>query len=99
MTKTVPEMLRQAAGVYEERNALYKDNYKRFGHVMAALFPEGFSLRTADEWNRLGLMVQSVAKLTRAGAQWNDGGHDDSLLDLSVYAQMWREVEAEARGE
>jgi len=95
--KTVPEMLREAAQTYEERNALYGDNYKRFGPIMTALFPDGLTLKGPDDFNRIGIFVQMMAKMTRYGAQWSKGGHDDSALDLSVYANMLRELDSEVR--
>ena len=95
--KTVPEMLEEAAEVYRQRNELYKDNYLRFGEIMQTLFPDGLFLGTKEEFNRFGIFVQCVAKLTRYGAQFNEGGHDDSALDASVYFQMLRQVDNIAR--
>ena len=94
---TVPDMLRQAAQTYEERNKIYGDNYKRFGPIMALLFPKGIELITEDDHNRFGVFVQCVSKLTRYAEQFEVGGHDDSLLDLSVYANMLRELDMKAK--
>ena len=94
MVKTVPEMLRECADTYEERNKVYGDNYKRFGAVMAAMFPDGLTIKHPDDWNRLGMLVQMMGKQTRYAENFTRGGHADSLLDLSVYATMLREVEA-----
>lgn len=88
---TVPDMLRESAKTYEVRNRLYGDNYKNFGKTMTALFPNGLMLSTPDDWNRIGILVQAVSKLSRFTKNFNDG-HDDSLLDLSVYATMLREL-------
>lgn len=98
MSKTVPEMLRECADVYEQRNALYKDNYKRIGGILRILFSDGFKLETDADFNRMATFVQIVGKITRYAAQFNNGGHDDSLLDNSVYSQMLRELDAEERG-
>lgn len=97
--KTVPEMLREAAATYEERNKLYGDNYKSFGIVMASLFPLGIRLLSVDDFNRFGVLVQVVSKLTRYAENFGRGGHDDSLLDLAVYSQMLRELDEEARAQ
>lgn len=94
---TVPDMLRQSAQTYEERNKLYGDNYKRFGPVMALLFPKGIDLISEDDHNRFGVFVQIVSKLTRYAENFNEGGHDDSLLDMTVYATMLRELDMEAK--
>lgn len=95
--KTVPEMLGEAAEIYEERKAAYGDNYKQFGLVMKALFPKGLSASSLDDFNRLGVLIQIVSKLTRYVENFGRGGHDDSLADLSVYATMLRELDCEAR--
>jgi hypothetical protein len=92
--KTVPEMLRESAQTYEERNKLYGDNYKRFGAIMKALFPDPLPLTTEQDWNRLGVFVQVLSKVSRYAENFNRGGHDDSLLDMAVYATMLRELDA-----
>jgi hypothetical protein len=95
--KKVPEMLRESAATYEERNKIYGDNYKRFGHVMAVLFPHGIHLSTGEDLNRLGILVQVVSKISRYCESFHKTGHDDSLLDLAVYATMLRELDEEKR--
>jgi hypothetical protein len=92
-TETVPKKLRNAAKVYEERNKLYKDNYKRHGDVMEALFPVGIALNDPDTHNRFAVFTQIVAKVTRIAANFEQGGHSDSNMDLSVYAQMLDELD------
>jgi hypothetical protein len=94
---TVPEMLEEAAKTYRERNALYGNNYKEFGRAMRALFPNGVSFSNYHDHNRFALMVMIVSKISRYAAQFSEGGHDDSLLDLSVYAQMLRELDGEMK--
>jgi hypothetical protein len=95
--KTVPEMLRDAAAIYEQRNAIYKDNYKRFGDIFVQLMPEGVTLQTPDDFNRFSLLVQVVAKMTRYGQNFVAGGHVDSLDDMVVYGMMLQEVDGEAK--
>jgi hypothetical protein len=94
----VPEMLRQAAATYEERNLTYGDNYKKFG---AATFPLLRHIRLEDEMdmNRLGILVMMMSKIGRYCENFNKGGHDDSLLDLAVYTTMLRELDDEMRRE
>jgi len=93
--KTVPEMLREAADTYEERNKVYGDTYKKHGTVMQSLFPDGVSLDCDDDHNRFGVLTMIVGKLTRYAQNFNKGGHYDSLHDLSVYATMLNELDAE----
>lgn len=98
--KFVPEALRKAAAIYEERNKLYGDNYKNFGKLLAALFPDGISIASAQDpvaaGNRLGVLIQILSKITRYCENFNTGGHADSLDDLAVYAMMLRELDAGA---
>lgn len=93
----VGDRLRKAAGIYDERNALYGDNYKRFGKIMTQIFPDGLVIKTADDWNRVGIWVQKMAKVTRYAAQFTKGGHEDSLDDDAVYTMMLQELDEEIR--
>jgi hypothetical protein len=90
--KTVPDILRDCADTYEQRNKLYGDNYKKFGRVMMAVFPNGLVLSREDDFNRLGIFIQCVSKLTRYSEMLGRGGHQDSAHDLSVYAAMLEEL-------
>lgn len=90
--KTVPELLLGAAQTYDERNRVYGDNYKNFGNVMSGMFPAGITIKSADDWNRLGLLVQASSKLTRYASQFVEGGHKDSAHDLINYAAMLEEL-------
>ncbi|HEY6020842.1 MAG TPA: hypothetical protein VIY48_13370, partial [Candidatus Paceibacterota bacterium] len=90
--KTAPAILEEAAATYRERNKLYGDNYKHFGEAMSALFPNGLTIATVDEWNRLGIFVQLVSKAGRYANNFNIGGHVDSAHDACVYAAMLEEL-------
>lgn len=90
--KTVPEILLAAAQTYDERNRKYGNSYKRFGDVMVGMFPDGLTIRTAEDWNRMGLFVQATSKFVRYSAQFENGGHKDSAHDLINYAAMLEEM-------
>ena len=90
--KTVPELLRAAAGTYEERNKTYGDNYKHYGALMQALFPRGLTLSNAEDWNRLALIFACANKMSRYTWAFGAGGHQDSAHDLAVYAAMLEEM-------
>ena len=94
MPQTVPEKLIAAAKLFEERNRLYGDNYKNFGRAMTAMFPLGLQLTSESQHSRFAIFVQILAKLTRYAENFTRGGHEDSLDDLSVYAQMLNELDA-----
>lgn len=88
----VCELLDQQSDVFRERHKMYGDNYKRFGDVMTHLFPNGVFIQTKSDWNRIGVFVQVISKITRYSNNWREG-HDDSLCDMAVYATMLRELD------
>jgi len=92
----VPEMLRDAAKIYEERNKIYGDNYKRFGPALNGLL-NGVALSTPDDFNRFGILVQIFSKISRYCNMFDKGGHDDSLDDIAVYTMMLKELDSAAR--
>lgn len=96
---SVPDHLAQLGELYRERNATYTNNYKWFGRVMLALFPGGLLLETAEDFNRFGVFVQIVGKISRYAPRFAKGGHADSLDDVSVYAAMLRELDEDAIAE
>ena len=84
--KTAADILAEMADTYRERNKVYGDNYKRVGDVMMALFPEGVTINTKEQFNVWHLFELMVVKLTRFA---NSGlTHEDSIHDLAVYAAM-----------
>lgn len=96
MSKKVPDMLRDAAKIYEERNRMYGDNYKKFGHALQPLM-QNIKLKSPEDFNRFGILNQLFSKLTRYANMFDSGGHDDSLDDITVYAQMLKELDQAAR--
>ena len=94
-TKSVPDALKHLADLYEKRNVLYGDDYKRHGERMMALFPNGVVLDTPDDFNRFAIVQMLSSKLGRYSYNFFEGGHVDSLDDLSVYAQMLQELDSE----
>lgn len=95
---TPADTLRQAGEVYDQKNAEYGDSYKQFGHSLAAMFPNGLTLNTADDFNRFAVFTLKTVKQHRYANNFTKGGHEDSLLDESVYAHMLMELDREARG-
>lgn len=98
MKKTVPKMLAQLGSIYEERGKVYGDNYKQFGVAMMGMFPRGLTLNSVEDFNRFGIFVQMISKMTRYGQAFQKG-HADSLDDTAVYSMMLQELDAEMRGE
>ncbi len=86
-TPNAGHILEELAKLYLERNAVYKDNWKDIGPVMAGFFPRGLTLTTAEDHIRFHLFVLAVVKLTRYTNNWQRG-HSDSTRDASVYLAM-----------
>jgi hypothetical protein len=89
--------LQTAMDTYRERNKCYGDNYKHFGRVMTALYPDGLTLADKSDWNRLGVFIQIMSKLTRYVADPHKG-HHDSIHDAGVYCMMLEELDAAIAG-
>lgn len=62
---------------------------------MVALFPDGLTLKTADDWNRAHLFLLGVVKQSRYAVNFEKGGHRDSARDLTVYSAMLEAVDEE----
>jgi len=85
--KTTDQILSEAADTFRTRNANYKSNYLMVGQLMAALFPDGITLKTAHDHNRFHLFMLMMVKVSRYAIQWNNP-HQDSIRDACVYAAM-----------
>jgi hypothetical protein len=95
MTIETVKILRESADTYEERNKVYGDNFLKVGAIMSALFPDGLTVKTPDDWNRLHILVLGVVKQTRYVQNWASGGHRDSIHDNTVYSAMLEAIDAE----
>lgn len=86
IAKTAADILEQAGATFRERNAVYKDNAVLVGNVMAALFPDGVQIKTAQDHHMYHLFELIIVKLTRFA---NSGlKHTDSIHDAVVYSAM-----------
>lgn len=94
-SKQVLLRLEEAAAVYKERNAVYKDNFRTVGKVMEALFPDGTNLAGEDDFNRWHILELMIVKLTRYTQNWDKGGHADSLADIGVYAAILSGIDSQ----
>lgn len=90
---SVPDLLRSAASLYEERNKTYGDNYKFYGKLLDALFPNGLAIPAGDfdALNRLGIVHMIAAKLQRY-CHNPKRYHKDSARDMTVYSTMLDEL-------
>lgn len=78
-------ILQEAAAVFAERNAIYKDNYKKVGAVMRALFPDGVppDVSTSDTFHLFELIMVKLTRFVNSGMT-----HADSITDVTNYAAM-----------
>lgn len=89
----VAKSLEDAAKLFNERSLLYGNTYKEHGDVVDALFPEGILIETPEDHSRFACITMIVSKLKRYTHNFENGGHEDSLDDISVYAQMLKELD------
>lgn len=91
------QALIQMAKTFKAKNEEYGDTYHQHGKIIMALFPDGVPAQE-DEADaiRFGILTMIVSKLCRYVVNYENGGHEDSLNDLSIYAQMLAEVDRES---
>ena len=95
----VVDRLRKSADIFEERAAVYKDNYKAVGRVVEALFPDGHTQHSQEDHNRWHLFELVIVKLTRYANNYDAGGHEDSVDDMIVYLSMLGQIDEEMRAD
>jgi hypothetical protein len=78
--------LRNAATIYEQRNGVYKDNWKKAGACLNALFPDGMP----PDQEIAHLLSLVVVKLTRFVN--SDFTNEDSMDDNQVYCAMISDI-------
>ncbi len=78
------KQLQDAVEVIHERANVYGDNLPVHAETMAALFPEGVSLRSPADFARFSLINLVVVKLTRYATNM-DRPHRDSIIDSINY--------------
>ena len=87
-TAETKRVLQKALDTFHDRGSVYRDNHQRLGATIAALFPDGIEIKSADDHERFALIVLLLVKLTRYAVEWTNGGHRDSIHDCIVYAAM-----------
>lgn len=93
------QVLRDAADLFESRNAEYGSDYLLFGERMKAFFPDGVTLKSVADFQRFGILVFKFSKLSRYINAWTRGGHPDSSEDDIVYTAMLRQVDEMSKKE
>lgn len=82
---SVATILREMAATFEERNAVYGNNYLHVAPVMRALWPDGVpaGLVMEDRWHLFELVIVKLTRFARGNLT-----HIDSIHDAAVYAAM-----------
>jgi hypothetical protein len=93
---TPDEYLSAASDTFREKRKQYGNNYRVLGKVMSAMFPDGLTIKTETDWNRIHLFLLSMVKKTRYANNYEKGGHEDSVIDDIVYLAMLHEIDDEA---
>lgn len=83
--RSVPVILHRMAATFEERNAVYKDNYRVTAQILGVLFPNGVPADVVRK-PAFHMLIMKIGKLTRFVA--TDLTHQDSIHDDAVYAAM-----------
>jgi hypothetical protein len=100
MPKSPADLLQESVNTFKQRGEVYGNDYERFGRIMKAVFPGGFYFNDAASdvtitWTRMNYLIMIVNKIARYAENFDKGGHDDSLNDISVYAAMLRHIDQE----
>ena len=86
---TAADILEAMAATFRERNAVYGDNYKMVGKMMAVLFPNGVppDLLHSDQFHLFELILVKMSRYAISGLQ-----HVDSIHDAGVYCAMCESI-------
>lgn len=83
--RNAADVLADMAKTYRERNAVYGDNFRMVGPMMAVLFPDGVPavVLHSDQFHLFELILVKLSRFAISRLQ-----HKDSIHDAAVYAAM-----------
>ena len=90
--KRADYLINQALQTFKERRKVYGDSYITHAKVMAALFPEGVSLKTEVDMARLSVLNLILIKIVRYSRDFKSP-HQDSIHDSGVYCFVLEELD------
>jgi len=88
--------LQSAMDKFKERDDEYGNAFKNHGHIIKAFFPEGLHLDNARDMCRFAVFQAIIGKLNRYAANFNRGGHQDSIHDAICFCAMLEELDADS---
>lgn len=85
-TNNAADLLVKMADTYRERNAVYGDNYKMVGRLMAVLFPDGAppELLHSHQFHLFELKLVKLSRFAISGLQHIDSIHDDGVYSAMI---------------
>lgn len=89
MKKNAADILTEMAATYRERNAVYGDNFRMVGKMMAVLFPNGVPAEVlhSDQFHLFELKLVKLSRFAISGLK-----HQDSIHDDGVYSAMIQQI-------
>lgn len=97
--KNAGDILIDGGKTFLERHKVYGNNFLKVGNMMVAMFPDGLTITTPEDWVRLELLIMKVVKFSRYAENFTKGGHKDSIHDDMVYAAMLEHVDEVLRND
>jgi hypothetical protein len=81
-----PEILRCMASTFEERNAVYEDNYKLVPKLAKVLFPDGLppEILHSEQWHLFELKLVKLTRFAKSGLTHVDSIHDDAVYSALI---------------
>lgn len=89
-------ILDEMADTFRQRNAVYGDNFRMVGKLMAVLFPNGVPKEVLHS-DQFHLFELKLVKLSRFAI--SNLTHQDSIHDDGVYSAMIEAIVIEQQGE
>jgi len=95
--KNAGDILTEGGETFKERHKVYGNNFLKVGPMLVAMFPDGITLKTAEDFIRFELFMLKVVKCSRYAENFSKGGHMDSVHDDMVYSAMLEYVDTVLR--
>lgn len=75
----------------------YGEVSKIKGDVLSSLFPNGSHLESSDQYSRFAMVDMIVNNLIGYCNNFDHGGHEDCLNQISICSQMLNELDSEIK--
>lgn len=96
--RTIAEDMKEAVDVLIRKDKDYGNAKEVGGRIFELLFPDGITMKTAQEFNEHSTLIHIISKLVRycnlrrGGERVNFESINDTLLDLGNYAFMLKNM-------